>query len=108
LGAAVLQFNQLALPGVGGVWFAKQIFLATLGVRIANRLRLNVKAIEIANAVEALAWWCAFRSNGWTSDFRLRGSQKLVGADEQFQMLTRNQIRRLVEDLAALLFCDYV
>jgi hypothetical protein len=65
------KFNQLAVPRLGGVWFAKQIFLATLGVRVADRLRpisANVKAIEIANAVEALACWCAFNSNGWTSD----------------------------------------
>ena len=78
------KFNQLAVPGLGGVWFAKQIFLATLGVRVADRLRPisgNVKAIEIANAVEALACWCAFNSNGWASDSRLRGSQKLAGKD---------------------------
>jgi hypothetical protein len=84
LGAAVRKFNQLAVPGVGGVWYAKQIFLATLGVRIADRLRpisANVKAIEIANAVEALACWCAFSSNDWISDSRLRGRQKLAGKD---------------------------
>ncbi len=93
LGAAVRKFNQLAVPGVGGVWFAKQIVLATLGVRIADRLRpisANVKAIEIANAVEALACWCAFRSNNWTSDARLRGSQKLAGTDD----LTFSRLRQ--------------
>lgn len=93
LGAAVRKFNQLAVPGLGGVWFAKQIFLATLGVRIADRLRhinANVKAIEIANAVEALACWCAFKSNGWTSDSRLRGSQKLAGKDD----LTFSRLRQ--------------
>lgn len=82
LGSAVRKFNHLAVPGLGGVWFAKQIFLATLGVHIADRLRPkypNVKAIELANAVEALACWCAFRSNGWARDSRLRGSQKLAG-----------------------------
>ena len=84
LGAAVRKFNQLAVPGLGVVWFTKQIFLATLGVRVADRLRpisANVKAIGIANAVEALACWCAFNSNGWASDSRLRGSQKLAGKD---------------------------
>lgn len=85
LGAAVRKFNQLAVPGLGGVWFAKQIFLATLGVRVADRLRsvrTNVKAIEIANAIEALACWCAFENNGWTTDARLRGSQKLAGKSD--------------------------
>src|SRR5687767_12463538 len=82
LGAAVRKFNQLAVPGLGGVWFAKQLFLATLGVIVAERLRLtsrNVKTMEIANAIEALACWCAFQSNGWQRDTRLRGVQKLAG-----------------------------
>lgn len=85
LGAAVRKFNQLAVPGLGGVWFAKQIFLATLGVRVADRLRSisnNVKAIEIANAIEALACWCAFQNNGWARDPRLLGRQKLAGKDD--------------------------
>lgn len=85
LGAAVRKFNQLAVPGLGGVWFAKQIYLATLGVRVADLLRpasANVKAIGIANAIEALACWCAFSSNGWESDSRLRGRRKLAGKDD--------------------------
>lgn len=93
LGSAVRKFNQLAVPGLGGVWFAKQIVLATLGVRVADLLRLeraNVRAIEIANAVEALACWCAFRSNDWTGDPRLRGHQKLAGKDG----LTFTQLRQ--------------
>ena len=32
LGAAVRTFNDLAIPGLGGVWFGKQLLLATLGV----------------------------------------------------------------------------
>ena len=93
LGAAVRKFNQLAVPGLGGVWFANQIFLATLGVRVADRLRplsANVKAIEIANAIEALACWCAFGDNGWQSDPRLRGRQKLAGKSD----LTFTQLRK--------------
>jgi hypothetical protein len=93
LGAAVRKFNQLAVPGLGGVWFAKQLFLATLGVIVAERLRLtsrNVKTIEIANAIEALACWCAFRVNGWQRDARLRGVQKLAGKTD----LTLAQLRQ--------------
>ncbi len=82
LGAAVRRFNQLAVPGLGGVWFAKQLVLATLGVAVAERLRQNsrnVKTLEVANAIEALACWGAFHSNGWQRDGRLRGVQKLAG-----------------------------
>ena len=91
LGAAVRRFNQLAVPGLGGVWFAKQLFLATLGVVVAERLRQvsrNVKTLEVANAVEALACWGAFQTNGWQRDARLRGVQKLAGkADLTFAKL---------------------
>jgi hypothetical protein len=41
LGAAVRSFNDLAVPGLGGVWFGKQIFLATLGVAIASQVRAD-------------------------------------------------------------------
>jgi hypothetical protein len=89
----VRKFNQLAVPGLGGVWFAKQLFLATLGVIVAERLRLvsrNVKTIEIANAVEALACWCAFQGNNWQRDGRLRGVQKLAGKTD----LTFSKLRQ--------------
>lgn len=85
LGAAVRRFNQLAVPGVGGVWFAKQLFLATLGVRVADRLRAttaNVRALEVANAIEALACWCGLKEREWRNDARLRGSQKLSAGDD--------------------------
>ena len=36
IGSAVRKFDQLAVPGVGGVWFAKQLFLATLGIAVAE------------------------------------------------------------------------
>ncbi|WP_148299309.1 hypothetical protein [Komagataeibacter kakiaceti] len=80
LGAAVRTFNELAVPGLGGVWFAKQIFLATLGVHLADRLRAtrpDVRPIKIANTIEALACLCAFKNNKWAADARLRGLQKL-------------------------------
>jgi hypothetical protein len=34
--ASVRRFNELAVPGIGGVWFGKQLFLATLGVKVAE------------------------------------------------------------------------
>ncbi len=80
LGAAVRQFNQLAVPGLGGMWFGKQLLIATLGVRLADLLREAnpaIKPIGIANAVEALACWCAFESNAWQKDSRLRGRLKM-------------------------------
>ena len=82
LGAAVRSFNDLAVPGLGGVWFGKQLLLATLGVAIAERVRNSGKRaqnIEVTNAVEALACWLALDSTGWKRDPRVRGALKLSG-----------------------------
>jgi hypothetical protein len=82
LGATVRSFNDLAVPGLGGVWFGKQLFLATLGVAVAERARNSGKRaqnIEVTNAVEALACWLALNDNGWKRDPRLRGATKMLG-----------------------------
>lgn len=82
LGATVRSFNDLAVPGLGGVWFGKQLLLATLGVAIAERLRGSGKRaqnIEVTNAVEALSCWLALDSTEWKRDPRLRGALKLFG-----------------------------
>jgi hypothetical protein len=53
LGAAVRSFNDLAVPGLGGAWFGKQLLLAVLGVAVAEKARghgLRVQNIEVANA----------------------------------------------------------
>ena len=80
LGAAVREFNERAVPGLGGVWFGKQVLLATLGIVVAERARhagARVGNIEVANAIEALACFLAFQGNAWAQDPRLRGVQKL-------------------------------
>lgn len=82
LGAAVRAFNDLAVPGMGNVYFAKQLVLALLGVRVAQSIKVRrVKAqnIETANAIEALACRLGFESNEWSSDIRLRGVSKMQG-----------------------------
>ena len=57
LGAAVREYNERAVPGMGGVWYAKQLLLAMLGIALAQKLRerqINVSNITVANAIEAL------------------------------------------------------
>lgn len=83
LGAAVRNFNELAVPGLGGVWFAKQIFVALLGVAVAERARQRGARhdnIQVTNAIEALGCWLEYTRNGWESDERLRGVDKLASA----------------------------
>ena len=85
LGASVRRFNDLAVPGLGGVWYGKQLLLPTLGVAVAEAARregAKVQNIEVANAIEALACWLAFQCNGWKRDSRLRGYTKLKGKDD--------------------------
>lgn len=84
LGAAVRAFNELAVPGMGGVWFGKQLFLATLGVAVCAAVRqhhVRVDNIKVTNAIEALACWMQHQANDGARDARLRGIQKLNGVD---------------------------
>jgi hypothetical protein len=85
LATVVRNFNDLAVPGMGGVWFGKQLLVALLGVALAERARMSgrqFRNIEVANAVEALACWLALEQNGWKSDSRLLGRLKMQGKDE--------------------------
>lgn len=80
LGASVRLFNEKAVPGTGGLWFAKPLLLALLGIWVAERFRdegRSLSNIKVANAVEALACWLAFSNTAWQSDARLRGINTL-------------------------------
>jgi hypothetical protein len=80
LATTVRRFNDLAVPGMGGVWFGKQLFLATLGVAVADCLQTcgkRIPKIATANAIEALACWLGLSENRWKSDPRLRGAVKM-------------------------------
>src|SRR5438046_1171645 len=80
LGAALRTFNESAVPGLGSVWYGRQIVLALLGIHLAESRpggRL-VSNITTANAIEALAVWCAYQRNGWQRHERLRGLRKLA------------------------------
>ncbi len=85
LGSAVRFFNEQAVPGIGGIWYAKQLWYAMLGVALATRLQAagqNMPNIKCANAIEALACWLALDGNKWQADSRLRGATKLRGASD--------------------------
>ena len=92
VGAAVRQFNELAVPGMGGIWTGRQLLWPLLGIGAATRVResIQISNIEAANAVEALACRIALETNGWQRDSRLRGAQKLKGAvNLNFQTMRR-------------------
>jgi hypothetical protein len=83
IGAAVRAVNERAVPGMGNVFFGKQIVLALIGVAVAAKVsapRGRVRNIETANAIEALACWLAHEHGGWVlRDARLRGGNKMRG-----------------------------
>lgn len=94
INTAIRYYNERAVPGLGGVRFAKQVFLATLGVLVAQKARQNgakVKNIEVTNAIEALACYLALERNNWTTDVRLRGSTKLAGKEKDFSFARAKQ-----------------
>jgi hypothetical protein len=93
LGAAVRAFNEAAVPGVGVLWYAKQLMLAALGVQIAAHT--DHSNIVVANAIEALACLLAFNSKagaGPVRDACLRGRRKLAGrsADISFKTVSKH------------------
>lgn len=85
IASTVRSFNELAVPGIGGIWYGKRFLLAMLGVVAAEQARergAHVQNIEVANAVEALACVLAYRGNRWQRDARLRGRTKLLGRSD--------------------------
>lgn len=80
LGAAVRSFNELAVPGLGGVWFCRQVFLATLGVAVnelARQAGSRTSNIQVANALEAFGCWHALNRSGRARDARTKGRDTL-------------------------------
>ncbi len=76
LAATTRAFNEMAVPGLGGVWFGRQIFLAVLGVQVAQQARTRdscATTIVVTNAIEALACWLALK-HATQRDARVRGS----------------------------------
>lgn len=89
--ATTRYFNEQAVPGLGGVWFGRQLFLATLGVLVANRATAKgVSCIAAANAIEALACWLALKKGVRSGESRVRGSTLLTGQhDLSFRNVNR-------------------
>ncbi len=93
LAATTRDFNERAVPGLGGVWFGRQLFLATLGLRVAERATARgsqAGKVAVANAVEALACWLAIRGGLRAGERRVRGTMLLAGkADLSFRSMSR-------------------
>jgi hypothetical protein len=75
LGSAVRRMNDLAVPGLGGLWFARPLLWSLLGIHLGRKL--GRRPSEVANAIEALACWHALSTPGVGRDARIGGRTKL-------------------------------
>lgn len=95
LGRAIRRFNECAVPGLGGLWFGRQVLLTALSMEVAERAAergVRCSNIEMANAIEAIACIIGYDNNKWTADSRLRGRTKLP-RDEVPQFSSARQRR---------------
>ena len=94
LASVVHHFNDLAAPGMGGVWFGKQLLIAALGVALAQQMRMKGRQasnINVTNAVEAVACWLSLDHGGWDADPRVLGRLKLRNKSDD---LSFRRVRR--------------
>lgn len=78
---AILTFNEWAVPGLGGVFFVRQLTWACLGITLAEEMQRSPLAARIAEGVEALASWIALKQGGYEKDDRIQGKRKLRHLD---------------------------
>lgn len=81
LRAAVRRFNELSVPGVGGVFFVRQLTWAAAGLTVAKETGSH--PVRITNAIEALACWIAlkFAKDRYSESRRVQGRRKLASID---------------------------
>jgi hypothetical protein len=77
LAAAVRHFNDRAVPGIGGMWFAMPILWSVLAVSIAEKL--GIPALAVGNAIEARVMKQVIKV---TKDRRVRGTRKLESLND--------------------------
>ena len=78
LGAAIRHYNELSVPGIGGIWFAMPLIWSLIGIKIMSSVN-GLPAIRVANAIEAKVMLEAIE-NGDSSN-RILGRQKLPRQD---------------------------
>lgn len=84
LRAAILTFNDWAVPGLGGASFVRQLSWACLGIIFAEELEQPAMAAKIAEAMEAFAGWIAVKreSKLYEKDQRIQGRRKFAQVDQ--------------------------
>lgn len=83
---AIRRFNEKAVPGMGGLWFAMPLIWSMLGIAVAQRN--GRRPIEVANAVEALAMKLELDGGGEAHP-RVRGRRNLSRVAWTFEALRK-------------------
>lgn len=78
LGAAIRHYNEMSVPGIGGISFCMPLIWCLIGIKIASEID-GLPAIRAANAVEAKVMVDAIRRE--TGSRRIKGRQKLSGQE---------------------------
>ncbi|OYZ89776.1 MAG: hypothetical protein B7X99_18770, partial [Rhizobiales bacterium 17-65-6] len=86
---AIRRFNDKAVPGMGGLWFAMPLIWSMLGIRVARKLERGPGPIQSANAVEALAMKLALKDRDDKEFLRLKGRRNLPRVGWAFEDLRK-------------------
>lgn len=73
----ILALNEWAVPGLGGVFFVRQLTWGCLGIFLAEEMQRQSLAAQIAESIEALASWIALKYGEYEKDDRVQGKRKL-------------------------------
>ena len=84
---AIRRFNESAVPGMGGLWFAMPLIWSMLGITVARKL--ECRPIEVANAVEALAMKLVLNYGEEKAHSRVRGRRNLPRVGWAFEVLSK-------------------
>ncbi len=78
LNKAIRFYRELVVPGIGGVWFVRQLSWAVAGLALAKELK--IKPAKIANAIEAFA--CKLEWNANKDEYAGRGKRAFNRDDD--------------------------
>ncbi len=71
LNRAIRYYRELVVPGIGGVWFVRQLSWAAAGIALAREH--HIKPAKVANAIEALA--CKLEWKNDKDDYSRKGKR---------------------------------
>lgn len=87
LARAARYFNDLTFPGLGGVSFIRQLTWSVMGIKLRDDL--DQSAMQLAEAIEALAAYIAIHHSNKVYDYnrRIRGQRKLGDKNHDYSYL---------------------